>query len=300
MRSLTVSLLLGVVAVPAWAGPNAGGVLAVDGLEAPYSTSDLPICEAFGGDLPFDCNDLVTNIPEIGLTVFVWQVVAIFPELATPRLAGTTFGIDYVEASPILVEFGPCGDFELTTDGWPGPNTGVAVTWNDARTEHVVPVYMFAGYEYYGPSASFDLVPHPNGGALFADDAIPSKLDAVYDLGRLGFGTEEGYAPCPGPAAGACCNDIFTGECRVISEQECFDAFGNWLGEATDCDPDPCQIKSACCFPDGSCEELLRSECLAEGGAFRFGFPCSDVPCGPVPVLESSWGMIKRGYQGAR
>ncbi len=43
-------------------------------------------------------------------------------------------------------------------------------------------------------------------------------------------------------------------------------------------DPEP----AACCFPDGGCEDLLRSDCVDDGGRWNFGEACEGFRC-PQP-----------------
>jgi hypothetical protein len=65
-------------------------------------------------------------------------------------------------------------------------------------------------------------------------------------------------------ATGACC---FTdGQCIVATQDECATQGGNYVGDGTTCQPNPCAQPEACCFPDGSCQVLLPDLCSTQGG----------------------------------
>lgn len=229
-----------VAASPATAGPNAGGVIILHA-EPLVGRENPPLCDTFALTR---CEDAVTQAPTGGgdTNVWRWYAVGAFPADASPRLKGVTFGIDY-SAGVFVGQWQSCGDFELTTPNWPSASgEGTSVTWNEARTERLVPIYGFAGYSYYADPAHFCVGPHPTQGGYFGDDSTPALLDPIVDFGCLGFGTE-GYLPCPtgGPILGACC--LQGGECLVVSEADCQGAGGSWLGpDAPSCDPNPCAV----------------------------------------------------------
>ncbi len=57
--------------------------------------------------------------------------------------------------------------------------------------------------------------------------------------------------------AGACC--FPDGHCEYLVQAECA---GNWMGEGSNCDPNPCPPPTgACCYPEGSCEVTLQEYC---------------------------------------
>ncbi|MEZ4649867.1 MAG: hypothetical protein R3E97_13980, partial [Candidatus Eisenbacteria bacterium] len=168
-------------------------------------------------------------------------------------------GLEYDALAVTILDFGSCGDFELPSGEWPAPGEGTAVTWSEAQTTPLTHVYAFAGYNYayYGADVSFDLAPHPTQGGFFADDSVPSILDPIADFGRLGFGNNPGYLPCPAePADGACC--LSDGTCDIRTESDCLAQDGSWQGAEVPCDPNPCE---------------------------------------PVPVLETTWGGIKAAHR---
>ncbi|MCP4591500.1 MAG: hypothetical protein GY842_12210 [bacterium] len=81
---------------------------------------------------------------------------------------------------------------------------------------------------------------------------------------------------CP---EGACCNT--SGLCSVGLQSECLANGGEYVGDDTDCDPDPC-AQGACCTDTG-CEELDTTDCAAAGGDYLGdGTICSPNPCPPL------------------
>lgn len=177
------------------AGPNEGGVLILHAESSIiYSTDNGGYC----GDTLLDvCEGAVVGVPSDPTVTTVFFVLAAFPRDSSPRLGGVTFGINYESDRLALVEAGHCGDEVLNEDDWPQPGSGTAVTWEPARTDHLVEVYWFAAYSRYGASpTSFELMPHPIQGGWFVDDDNPSQIDEIAGYGALGFGMD-GYLPCP-------------------------------------------------------------------------------------------------------
>ncbi|MBD3160745.1 MAG: S8 family serine peptidase, partial [Candidatus Eisenbacteria bacterium] len=69
------------------------------------------------------------------------------------------------------------------------------------------------------------------------------------------------------------------GSCQYVVESEC--NTGDWrVGE--DCNPNPCpQPMGACCYADGSCQYVVEDECNT--GDWRVGEDCDPNPC-PQPM----------------
>jgi hypothetical protein len=288
------------------AGPHAGGTLIIhspdiifclDGGGAGTGSPDL--CTA-SGDLPLlDCESAVIN----GSGEFVADFLAVyaaFPQTSSPRLLGLTMGISYDESAIFILDSQACGDFELPNSNWPSSGEGTAITWVAPQTDHLVPVYVFAAYEYYGLDVSFDLGQHPIHGSWFADDSVPSVLDPVADFGRFGFNGNPGYLPCPeaGDPVGACCIDLDC-LCIIATRQECDAEGGDYLGDNTDCDAVVCEcFPGACCLSDGECFDTTLAGCDQVGGTWLGEFTlCTPTSCEPVPTLDSSWGRIKSNYR---
>jgi hypothetical protein len=274
----------------ALAGPNANGSLIValaDGVV--YTVDEASYCGASG--LQF-CGDAVASYD--GTDFVVLNILAAFPSVASPRLAGVTFGWTYDANDIVFDNQAACGDFELPTGAWPASGEGTAVTWGAAQTGTLVDVYWAAAYNYYGNPQSLDLVAHPSQGATFADDDVPSNLDPIAALGSFGFSTA-GNVPCPPDVApGACC-DLATGDCEVVLREDCA---GEFLGDGTNCDPNLCPQPAvgACCIGE-VCAIQNADDCGAQGGSYLGDdTSCDPNPC-VVPTLDSSWGAIKGIYR---
>lgn len=258
------------------AGPNAGGSLVVHtDPSVAYTTDTTNYCGLSGIT---DCSQVVSEIT--GNAPSVWWVLAAFDASLSPRVAGITFGLSYDSAQILLLGQGPCADFELATSNWPLPGEGTAVTWNSARTTSLIEVYWFAGYNYYGNPQQFCLAAHPTQGANFADDAVPANLDPIGALGCLGFNMV-GSAPClVVDQLGACC--LPNGSCQITDRDSCAAQQGQYQGDGSGCDPNPCPPPpGACCLPTGACVIVSRDDCAGQGGTFiGEGTSCNPDPCG--------------------
>ncbi|MCB9465604.1 MAG: hypothetical protein H6682_18085 [Candidatus Eisenbacteria bacterium] len=262
-------------------GPNANGALVLHsdpGVE--YTFDQDSYC---GATTLLTCGDAQVSTDRNFESV-VMHVFAAFPRVASPRVAGVTFGVSYAECF-VLQGWGSCGDFELANADWPAAGEGTAVTWGSAQSGETVEVYWFAGYVYSFDSTTFDLIPHPTQGAFFADDDVPPNLDPIAALGRFGFG-ESGLLPCPYDGSpGACC--LADGSCEVLFPEDCNASGGSYQGDGTVCDPNPCSGgvgSGACCLQDGSCLVLIWDDCVAFGGDYQGDDTiCDPNPC-PQPV----------------
>ena len=98
-------------------------------------------------------------------------------------------------------------------------------------------------------------------------DGAINPLDSGYVLAR--FGTCDPVAACalsfcppPVPPTGACCTD---GVCSEGTPSDCvYD--GIYQGDGTDCAGTDCGDTEACCFIDGTCEDLDPGTCIDLGG----------------------------------
>lgn len=296
MMGVCSALLADASASQAGAGPNTPGTLVIHTTGMTYSTDGgVPMCDVYR-DNPVSACDAVASNEDQSTVASIWVVLAAFPPELSPRLSGVVFGIDYDDTQTFLTAFQPCGDFELFTQEWPAPGNGTAITWDEAQTGHLTPVYTFAGYHYYDTDASFDLVGHggPGHPAFFADDAIPPYIDEVTALGSLGFNDNPGSAPCAiveGPLGACCLPDC---SCILVSEADCP---GVYYGDGTMCDPNPCSCppdQGACCF-DGLCQITTEADCAWE--YLGDDTVCDPNPCRPTPTMTRSWGGIKNTFR---
>jgi hypothetical protein len=298
---ILVTLLMSILAAPAAAGPNAGGVLILaEAVGVDYTDSITDYCGL--NDLTV-CQSATT---EAGLgETKVIHAIAAFAAAASPRLKGLAFGIGYDPGAVdfegvVIVDYGKCAQLEVPTDGssapaWPDSGSGNALVFSTTQTAHLVEVYWFAAYgsSLAGGSYSLCLIPHPTQDTVFGDDDIPANLDEIAGLGCYGFG-EPGWLPCKVYPPGACC-DPNTGECTVTVEPDCD---GDFDGSPS-CSPNPCPQPGACCTGVGDqCVIRTAAECQASGWDYQGdGVPCDPNPCNPTPTFETTWGQIKATYR---
>lgn len=85
-----------------------------------------------------------------------------------------------------------------------------------------------------------------------------------------------------GGGEGGCCSGT---DCFSLTEEECGDAGGEYQGEGTTCDPNPCApVTGACCFENGSCEVLTVTRCGDFGGDYQGdATDCEPNPCPQPP-----------------
>jgi hypothetical protein len=320
----------------ALAGPNAGGTLNVHDANFVYTTDITTYCGR--GVVPSSCQDIDANLEgsDAG-NPKVWKVYAAFPDNSAPRLKGMTFGVTYSESELILTAWGPCigdpnnGAAEFPGAGWPAPNTGTSIVWQNTQTSQLVEAYWFAGYNYYGNQSQFCVTQHPDPilGGNFGDDSVPTVQDPIAGFGCMGIDSD-GTVACPGTGqpTGACCvGDV----CTITTEADCQ---GSWQGPDTGCDPNPCFVTptGACCVgesctvtteadcqgtyqgdntgcdpnpclapPTGACcvdqECTITTEADCQGRYQGDNTTCDPNPCQGVPTEETSWGQIKHNYR---
>jgi hypothetical protein len=183
-------------------GPNAGGTLIL------HTTAQVPPCSTYEStdlctrcldELPDNaidrCEDARATVPP-SIDVNAFWVMAAFPPQGSPSLGEVAFGIEY---DPLRIEIGftlACADGVVYTTDWPSSGSGSVVSWEEPRTDHLIVVHGFYAYSD-GTPTELSVVPHPDHGGYFADGETPPHVDLVDDYGRLGFGGESGYLPCP-------------------------------------------------------------------------------------------------------
>jgi hypothetical protein len=258
MRRLLLAMaILAITAGVAFAGPNAGVVLSVQGNALGVETEGAP-CTAIA--LPATCEELVTGATADVSGISWYLAVVVSPAANTPNFNTVVFGMGAYDsyADGYVSFFGPCvaGALEVSTAGWPGAGTGTAVSWApDCLYGYMEPVYFFGTYNYGG---TIPLGAHPVQPTSVVDCSADPQEDLLEGLGAI-----EGANPtCPGgvePEPGACC---FGPTCVMLLETECAGQAGVWYGGE--------------CGPDNE--------------------PCPQDP-DPTPTQETTWGSIKNIYR---
>ncbi|MBD3235514.1 MAG: hypothetical protein GF330_02285 [Candidatus Eisenbacteria bacterium] len=261
-----------------------------------YSPPPYPICETYLEGYAIE--DPMAQNPSIMTTDGrMWFILAAFEE--EKRWCGTEFGFgDYDPYLFIFFNAAACaaGSFlEIPTDGWPGPNEGVAiVTTDEPWFGHLEPVYYFEGYAYYGLSGIIPVdVDPPTGFAGWGNCLTPPESYATQCFPGMGILTEGIYC---GPVAppGACC---IGEDCFTVLEEECAAMGGDWYPDH-DCGPsNPCLPQAACCVCQ-DCSITNEPTCDDLGGEWHPEWSeCEPNPCPASPAREASWGTIKSIYR---
>jgi len=125
------------------------------------------------------------------------------------------------------------------TVSWKDIGVGVAVTWQN------VPEYAAGG------SNTFQIEMFVTGEVRITWLGVDSS-DSIVGISQ-GFGLPDDYADldlseseaCTEPAIGACCEDE---TCTVMTELECVAVEGEYVGNDTGCDPNPCLPYNSSCL----------------------------------------------------
>lgn len=285
MKKLLLALgILALICSPALAGKNAGGALIVHTNDAINYTGTANYCDA--QYRPADCETAVTTTNKDDATEALIWFLAAFDDMANPAVTGIQFGVRHnlPPGQGYVAHWGVCGPNpqQLPDAGFPDTPGGNLVGYGAPVMEHLFTFYWFGAYGFDG--AFFGTGPYPGDGlAKFADDSVPPVEDVINKFGEVRWYVP-GFNECPEPpqAEGACC--LPTGECIITPPDQCA---GEYLGDGTVCVPNPCDQPAACCFEDGSCADLLETDCVAQGGIYHAEWVSCDVaecPQPPVPA----------------
>lgn len=277
--------------------------------QLPYS-SDPPAlgwCGEYQANYAItDHTEQVNRIDTSAFTDANWFVIAAW-DGEEKTWCGTEFGLGEYDARIFnILEWDVCyppdGGLEIPTPGWPGPNEGIAFVVTGAPWEgNYQPVMRFGGYAYayYGSDVIPTDVDPPTAFAGFSNcEAPPVPFDA-HELGGLGINMDGIYAEPVNyvPPTGACCFWDWT--CEVLTEEECLQAGGWFLGPDTGCEPNPCPGVWVCCVEHECYIVIYLEECDALGGIMHVGWnTCEPNPCEIyTPVHDTSWGKVKGMYR---
>ena len=262
MRRLLLAMaILALASGVAFAGPNAGVILAVQGNVLGVDTLGDPCANIA---LPGTCEEMIpASSPDPGGLVDWFLAVVVSPLANTPNFNTVVFGLGAYDSGLAYVGFfGPCvvGALEVTTTGWPGPGTGTAVSWSpDCLYGYMEPVYYFGIYIY--GSADVPLTDHPVQDSGVVDCSANPVTDLFGGYGAMGVGGSAGSNPdCPGvePVPWACC---FGPTCVMLTQDDCTDQGGDSWHDGVECGP-------------------------------------NDEPCdGETPTQDTTWGSIKNIYR---
>jgi hypothetical protein len=262
-----------------------------------------------------------TQVGIEGYDTVVWQF-----QNNGPVYPGGVSGLEiYTNNFPLGDPLGGPSGVAFAPAGCPGDNS-----YGPANFE---PVWWFEGYAYgasYGaPVIQLGVDPSTAFGGWFNTLSPPGEFAAT-EFGAMGVNTD-GVWVCPDiPTTGACC---ILSDCSIMTEAGCAAAGGEYQGDGTDCDPNPCVV-GACCL-SGECIVYTELECEAAAGVYQgddtgcdpnpcpavccHGADCyvlTEVECGEmggvwhpeqplceppdfciVPVRETTWGSIKAIYR---
>lgn len=237
--ALVAAVALGLAVAAAEEGNLTGGVLLTHHPAQLQYSNGYDLCEQYEDYVIGSCEEQVNRIDINGdEAVSVWYVIAAWDESKT--WCATEFGFgDFDPAAFYFTDYGAClpNHLEMTTGGWPGPNEGTAVVATDiVWSGNFLPVYYFVGRAYYVDTIPLSVDPAQQFGG-FGNCSVPAESWNA-QLGVLGLFTDGVYL-CPPEAIHACC-DPATGECVLLTENECATLGGVWLQETDDCDPNPC------------------------------------------------------------
>jgi hypothetical protein len=257
-RLLLATAILAIASGVAFAGPNEGVILSIQGNAQGVETEGYP-CVAIA--LPAECEDMVTGATPDATGISWYLAVVVSPAENTPNFNTVVFGLEAYEpyADGFIAFTGPCvaGALEVSTANWPLGGEGTAVSWApDCLYGYMEPVYFFGTYNYGGV---IPLGAHPVSPSVVVDCTADPASDAF-----VGFGQIEGTNPdCPGgpdPEPAACC---FGATCVMLLQTECADQQGVWYG------PEVCGADN---------------------------YPCPQDPP-ETPTLDTTWGSIKNIYR---
>ncbi len=267
-RALGIVFLVGwipgawLAGAPAYAGPLADAVL------VPHISPSLEYSFGHTYEARSDlrrCEDALVEGQVYTPETVVGQIcyiMASFEDSPGPvTLYGIDFGFESYDASAIsFVDFGVSAPqtLMLSTDGWPGPNEGLAVvyTLGPAR-DRVVEVCWMAAYVYAPVSVPLGVDPATSNAEVTSNNQGPIEADPIepYNMGIMAFG-QDGYNPCA-----------------------------------------PVEMNGACCL-QGRCHEITRLDCELQGGLFLgVGHPCFPNPCEGNQERVTTWGRLKRIYE---
>lgn len=272
-RNILAMILAGFAGTSALAGPNAGGALILHTDDSIVFSQDTDYAGASGRDCVDDFNcpdnpDVVcesqSSNPTSGKALAeaaVWWVLAAFDPDSCPLLKGITFGVSWDSPGTNIgiADFGPSGDVEIEL---------ASDSWPD----------------WTGTGTAITWV---NPGRTRLKEVYWFAGYAYYGPGTFRIG------PHPTQGANFADNAVPSNVDPIFPEMMGF--LG--LGGATGFNPAP--GGGACCAPGLVCTIETEEDCVSQGFNFMgLGVPCTPQnPCA-VPVIDKSWGSVKKIFSG--
>jgi hypothetical protein len=283
MRKFLLALgILALLCSPAMAGKNLGGALIVHTNDANGYTGG--VCGRFETqDNPGSCENAGTQTNKDENTPALIWLIAAFTPAHNPGVSAVYFGLNHnlpvnQQYFPNFGLCGPAGTLELPDAGWPDMGGNTVAFSSPIVGDTFFPFYHLNAYGFAGAFVGTGI--NPTGGyAAFVDDSNPPVQDNVTLFGVVRWGTI-GHNDCPiiPQDRGACC--FGDGSCLVLPPQDCAAQGGDYQGNDTVCDPNPCDQPQACCFEDEHCEDLLADDCVARLGVPQGdGTTCATADC---------------------
>ena len=146
--------------------------------------------------------------------------------------------------------------------------------------------YMLGGDFYFGdtPCDGTSLCGEPISGACCYLDGYCDQVqeqDCLDGSGKFYEG-QDCNDVCNSSVYGACCTSDL-GDCQSVTEQQCNNLGGVYLGDDYPCSFDDCYVEpyAACCLSSSDCQETTQQDCFNQGGEWGgSGTSCADYSCG--------------------
>jgi len=177
---------------------------------------------------------------------------------------------------------------------WPGGGPIVGACCYPDGSCIVVPMGQCSGaYQGDGTLCDPNPCPRPEACCVGADCifVLPTECELVGGVPQ-GPGSVCDPNPCIQPEA--CC--FYDGHCELLFVDACLANGGTPQGAGTTCETVECPLPTgACCDEFGNCTLTTQADC--QGNYLGDGTVCDPNPCPPVPTKGATWGQIKANYR---
>ena len=237
--------------------------------------------------LPATCADLVTNVTrDPSVEAVVWMVAA-FPDNSSPGVTAFQVGIAGDIPADYYTDFAPCGPGVLEIPDATWPAPGTGTA-----CAFGVPVYsrLFKMYWFAvtapGAGSSISTTNYPNGDH-HAEWADDGDPPLIDNCYNFGRVVWGGEGQNQCPGSLQLGACCFAdGTCQDLLAEDCGAAGGTFEGPDTSCATFQCPVIGACCFTDGHCTVLTQAQCQQQGGTYRG----TGTNCNPNPCPQPPTG----------